>query len=160
MNSLLQAKAILEASGLAHLMEAATALAMLTSQQQQQLSATPLQYNFTNIFSNVIEGGDTRNNNIVVDANDRNINGIGELSNVPNNNTISLTGREIFPERLMAILNDKSLSDIISWLPHGCSFVIIRPDVFADEVLPKYFPPMDSRSTSKYASFTRKLNRW
>ena len=35
--------------------------------------------------------------------------------------------REIFPERLMAILNDPSLSDIITWLPHGRSFVIIRP---------------------------------
>lgn len=68
--------------------------------------------------------------------------------------------REIFPQRLLAILNDSSLSDVVSWLPHGKSFVIIRPDVFTDKVLPKYLPPTDARSSTKYASFTRKLNRW
>lgn len=68
--------------------------------------------------------------------------------------------REIFPQRLMAILNDSSLSDIVSWLPHGRSFVIIRPDVFTERVLPMYLPPVDARSSTKYPSFTRKLNRW
>ena len=68
--------------------------------------------------------------------------------------------REIFPERLMAILNESALSDIITWLPHGRSFVIIRPDVFAEKVMPKYFPSPDARSSTKYPSFTRKLNRW
>ena len=68
--------------------------------------------------------------------------------------------REIFPQRLMAILADSTLSDIVSWLPHGRSFVIIRPDVFSEQVLPKYFPSTDSRSSTKYPSFTRKLNRW
>jgi len=68
--------------------------------------------------------------------------------------------REIFPERLMSILNDASLSDIITWLPHGRSFVIIRPDVFAEKVMPTYFPSPDARCSTKYPSFTRKLNRW
>ena len=77
--------------------------------------------------------------------------------------------REIFPQRLLAILNDTSLSDIVSWLPHGRSFVIIRPDVFTEHVLPKYLPPaVDvaarsgnvNGSATKYPSFTRKLNRW
>lgn len=68
--------------------------------------------------------------------------------------------REIFPERLMTILNDASLSDIITWLPHGRSFVIIRPDVFAEKVMPTYFPSPDARTSTKYPSFTRKLNRW
>ena len=68
--------------------------------------------------------------------------------------------REIFPERLMSILNESSLSDIITWLPHGRSFVIIRPDVFAEKVMPKYFPSPDARCSTKYPSFTRKLNRW
>lgn len=79
--------------------------------------------------------------------------------------------REIFPQRLLAILNDTSLSDIVSWLPHGRSFVIIRPDVFTEHVLPKYLPPVvdvaarsgnnhSSGSATKYPSFTRKLNRW
>jgi len=77
--------------------------------------------------------------------------------------------REIFPQRLLAILNDTSLSDIVSWLPHGRSFVIIRPDVFTEHVLPKYLPPVvdvsarsggNGSSATKYPSFTRKLNRW
>lgn len=38
--------------------------------------------------------------------------------------------------------------------------MIIRPDVFSENVLPKYFPSSDSRSSTKYPSFTRKLNRW
>ena len=68
--------------------------------------------------------------------------------------------KEIFPQRLMAILNDASLSDTVTWLPHGRSFVIIRPDVFTEEVLPKYLPAVDARASTKYPSFTRKLNRW
>ena len=68
--------------------------------------------------------------------------------------------REIFPQKLMTILADKSLVDVISWLPHGRSFVIIRPDIFTSNVLPSYLPPVDSRTSSKYSSFTRKLNRW
>jgi HSF-type DNA-binding len=68
--------------------------------------------------------------------------------------------REIFPQRLMAILNDASLNEIVTWLPNGRSFVIVRPDVFTDTVLPKYLPPVDARGSTKYPSFTRKLNRW
>ena len=68
--------------------------------------------------------------------------------------------REIFPQRLLAILNDPTLTEVVAWLPHGRSFVIIRPGVFTEQVLPKYLPPTDARSSTKYASFTRKLNRW
>lgn len=68
--------------------------------------------------------------------------------------------KEIFPQKLMEILADTTLSEIVSWLPHGRSFVIIRPDLFCEEVLPKYLPPADSRGSTKYPSFTRKLNRW
>jgi hypothetical protein len=68
--------------------------------------------------------------------------------------------RETFPHKLMAILNDSTLADVVSWLPHGRSFAIIRPDVFTEKVLPQYLPPLDSRSSTKYPSFTRKLNRW
>lgn len=70
------------------------------------------------------------------------------------------TKKEIFPQRLMDMLNDPTVSDIITWLPHGLAFVIIRPDLFTDRVLPKYLPPADVRSSTKYPSFTRKLNRW
>lgn len=68
--------------------------------------------------------------------------------------------KEIFPQKLMEILSDSTLSEIVSWLPHGRSFVIIRPDLFCEKVLPIYLPPADSRGSTKYPSFTRKLNRW
>lgn len=75
-------------------------------------------------------------------------------------NGVRCNKREIFPQRLMAILNDAALVEIVTWLPNGRSFVIVRPDVFTDTVLPKYLPPVDARGSTKYPSFTRKLNRW
>lgn len=80
--------------------------------------------------------------------------------------------------RLHALLADPNVRDVISWLPHGKSFVVLRPDVFATRVLPLYFAPEGSNSLNaktsatativknksqgvhKYPSFTRKLNRW
>eukprot|EP00546_Thalassionema_frauenfeldii_P005960 CAMPEP_0178913690 /NCGR_PEP_ID=MMETSP0786-20121207/10986_1 /TAXON_ID=186022 /ORGANISM="Thalassionema frauenfeldii, Strain CCMP 1798" /LENGTH=321 /DNA_ID=CAMNT_0020586467 /DNA_START=174 /DNA_END=1139 /DNA_ORIENTATION=- len=61
---------------------------------------------------------------------------------------------KIFPQKLMGMLADPESHDSVAWLPHGRSFVITDRDKFSDVVLPKYF-----RKT-KYASFTRKLNRW
>lgn len=72
----------------------------------------------------------------------------------------ALGGKEIFPERLLAILNDPSVRDIVTWIPHGRSFIVLRPDVFAEDIVPKYIPPLDARASTKYPSFTRKLNRW
>lgn len=92
--------------------------------------------------------------------------------------------KEIFPRRLLRILSDKSISDIITWLPHGNAFVVLKTDKLADTVLPKYFPEScvsaqqlkaktsngsssvgstsssNKSQTCKYPSFTRKLNRW
>lgn len=91
--------------------------------------------------------------------------------------------KEMFPMRLHALLSDPTVRDVISWLPHGKSFVVLRPDVFATRVLPRYFAPEGSNSLNaktttvvgkdgslvvknkspgvhKYPSFTRKLNRW
>lgn len=101
----------------------------------------------------------------------------GKQSPSSSNNRIngknSKSGKETFPRRLHALLNDSSVSDVISWIPHGKSFVVIRPDVFATHVLPRYFTPEGSNSPNargnggsapqcvhKYPSFTRKLNRW
>ena len=47
--------------------------------------------------------------------------------------------RPNFPESLFAILSDQTLSNVITWLPHGRSFSILKPEVFATEVLPKYY---------------------
>lgn len=69
--------------------------------------------------------------------------------------------KTVFPEHLMSILNDAQLSDTITWLPHGRSFVVLRPDIFMKKVVPVYLPSDDTKAgTTKYASFTRKLNRW
>ena len=76
------------------------------------------------------------------------------------NKACDVNKRGIFPQRLMSILSDTSLTDIVTWLPNGKSFVIVRPDVFTETVLPKYLPPVDARGSTKYPSFTRKLNRW
>lgn len=135
--------------GLSHLMEAATALAKLTGvapPQPTPNSSLPPAPATTGVLlqpSTLQQPMEVSN----------------EISQSQTSNIIG--GKpKIFPERLMDILNDRSLADTVTWLPHGRSFVIIRPDVFTEQVLPKYLPPVDSRSSTKYPSFTRKLNRW
>jgi hypothetical protein len=54
----------------------------------------------------------------------------------------------------MKVLSNKTFEHIITWMPSGKSFAIIDPERFVDQVLPVHF------KTAKYASFTRKLNRW
>jgi hypothetical protein len=61
----------------------------------------------------------------------------------------------IFPQRLMSILSDERNHDAICWLPHGRGFIIRNRKLFAEKVMPRFFP-----RKSKYSSFTRKLNRW
>ena len=60
-----------------------------------------------------------------------------------------------FPLQMMEILSNEDNVDVIHWLPHGKGFMVADKKRFAREIMPKYF----SRS-SKYTSFTRKLNRW
>jgi hypothetical protein len=117
--------------GLSHLVEAATALTALTE---------PL-----NAKQSPILGGD-----VVSDDGSRSKEADSKSSKK----------KDIFPQKLMEILSDSTLTEIVTWLPHGRSFVMIRPDVFTEKVLPKYMPPVDSRASTKYPSFTRKLNRW
>lgn len=59
-----------------------------------------------------------------------------------------------FPEKLMAVLSRPDTKEAITWLPHGDSFVIVSPKLFAAKVLPEFF------KSAKFESFTRKLNRW
>lgn len=122
-------------SGLSHLVEAATALTALVE------SEPPMN---ARAFS--------RSDAIVSDDDENR-----SKKSLPNK---ASKKREMFPQKLLDILSDPALSDIVSWLPHGRSFVIIRPDMFTEEVLPKYLPPVDARASTKYPSFTRKLNRW
>jgi len=59
-----------------------------------------------------------------------------------------------FPLKLMQILEDDEFSDIISWMPNGKTFIILRPKAFVNKVLPHTFKSV------QYTSFTRKLIRW
>ena len=60
-----------------------------------------------------------------------------------------------FPEHLMEILSVPELRDILHWLPDGEAFVVANTQKFESYVLPHHF-----QQNVKYASFTRKLNRW
>jgi HSF-type DNA-binding len=59
-----------------------------------------------------------------------------------------------FERQLMKVLSQSEYSDIISWLPDGKSFNILKPKAFVAEILPDHF------KQAKYSSFTRKLHRW
>ena len=63
------------------------------------------------------------------------------------------TAHYTFPERLMELLEDKSVEEALWWLPGGTAFCI-RPKRFYDVVLARHF------QGTKLESFTRKLNRW
>lgn len=63
--------------------------------------------------------------------------------------------QHIFPQRLMSILADEKNHDAVCWLPHGRAFIVRDRNLFAEKIMPRFFP-----RKSKYSSFTRKLNRW
>jgi hypothetical protein len=145
-----------DVGGLSHLVEAATALSELALPLSKRSSSSQ--------SASVISDDDDHVRAVV----QRHVASSSSSSNIIKAAGISASSsadskakkREIFPQRLHEILADPSLSDIITWLPHGRSFVIIRPDLFCEQVLPKFLPPVDSRGSTKYPSFTRKLNRW
>ena len=62
-----------------------------------------------------------------------------------------------FPVILMRMVNDESINHVITFLPHGQSFVILDREKLMSDVLPVYFPGTTSKV---FASFSRKLNRW
>jgi len=59
-----------------------------------------------------------------------------------------------FPRVLMQILDDNQDPRIISWLPHGRSFIVLDQRLFMDQVLPKY------SASIQFKTFQRKLNLW
>lgn len=66
-----------------------------------------------------------------------------------------------FPSRLHAMLFDPVLADIISWLPHGKSFLVLKQKDFEQVLSQKnngykrYF-----KNPMLYQSFKRNLNKW
>jgi hypothetical protein len=59
-----------------------------------------------------------------------------------------------FAEHLMAVLDDESNSDILTWMPDGNAFTIINPKKFTLVDMPKLF------NIRNMSSFVRKLGRW
>ena len=59
-----------------------------------------------------------------------------------------------FAEHLMAVLDDESNSDILTWMPNGKAFTIINPKKFTLVDMPKLF------NIRNMSSFVRKLGRW
>jgi len=59
-----------------------------------------------------------------------------------------------FPTKLYALLSQPSLSGIITWMPHGRGWKVIKPRVFETSVLPVFF------ESDNYHSFNRVINAW
>lgn len=59
-----------------------------------------------------------------------------------------------FADKLHAILANKHLAKIITWLPSGKSFCILDKERFTKNVLPTYF------REAKFESFSRRIKRW
>lgn len=60
-----------------------------------------------------------------------------------------------FPWKLHEMLEDAAKENnesIVSWCPHGRSFIVHKPKIFVEKVMPTYF------NQSKFASFQRQLN--
>lgn len=72
-------------------------------------------------------------------------------------NSHSITHRQnknSFPAKLHRILANPEFSAIISWLPHGRSWRIVKRDEFEQRILPRYF------RHNNLASFMRQVNGW
>ena len=60
-----------------------------------------------------------------------------------------------FPARLHDLLShDEDISNIITWLPHGRSWIVLDKKEFLKKVAPSHF------QISKFESFTRQVNGW
>lgn len=59
-----------------------------------------------------------------------------------------------FPIKLHRILCSKKYEDIIRWLPHGRSWIVLDSKAFEEEVIPHFF------HHGRYSSFMRQVNGW
>jgi len=57
-----------------------------------------------------------------------------------------------FPSKLHEILSSPEFQDLITWLPHGRAFRVLKSKDFEERIIPKFF------RSSKYASFMRQVN--
>jgi hypothetical protein len=56
-----------------------------------------------------------------------------------------------FPSRLMSLLDDEEIQQVMHWLPDGYTFVISKPELFHEVVLKKHF------NSVKFDSFIVRL---
>lgn len=150
--------------GLHHLVEAATALSGMGNNSSAQNASHG---------SKRVVSDDEEESNINSSTQSETQQTPQSTCSVNGSNCVAHNNKEIFPQRLMHILSQPSISNIITWLPQGRSFVIIDPDVFASKILPHFFAETTTNTSTsnsksknkkstacKYPSFTRKLNRW
>jgi hypothetical protein len=69
-------------------------------------------------------------------------------------NTDTSIKNQRLPTKLNAMLSDPECAHIISWMPHGRGWRILKPKLFVSEALPKYF------ESCNYGSFVRLVNAW
>lgn len=62
---------------------------------------------------------------------------------------------ESFVKKMYSILSRIEFFNIVKWLPHGRSFMIVDQELFMRKVHPRYFS-----NQKNYRSFTRQLNLW
>jgi HSF-type DNA-binding len=78
-----------------------------------------------------------------------------ESSTTTNNRSLESSIRvQKFPVKLYAILAQKEFGDIITWMPHGRSWKVLKPNLFETLVMPLFF------EYSNYHSFNRLVNAW
>jgi HSF-type DNA-binding len=59
-----------------------------------------------------------------------------------------------FPAKMHAILSRSELSEIVSWMPHGRAWRVLKPREFEVKVVPLFF------EHAKFSSFIRQANGW
>lgn len=83
---------------------------------------------------------------------------LDEADDEPDTRRRGNTGRSIrvqkFPVKLYAILARPEFSEIITWMPHGRSWKVLKPNAFETLVMPLFF------EYSNYHSFNRLVNAW
>ena len=69
----------------------------------------------------------------------------------PTSETSIVKQNTAFPSKLHEILSSPDFQDLITWLPHGRAWRVLKPKVFEEKIIPKFF------RSSKYASFMRQV---
>jgi hypothetical protein len=59
-----------------------------------------------------------------------------------------------FPVKLYAILAQVEFNEVVTWMPHGRSWKVLKPQAFETLVMPLFF------EYSNYHSFNRLINAW